>query len=376
MKILYLSIVTVVWLLASSCSENRTQLIEEQYTIKGNLTEFKDSLIYLVEYDNREPLILDSSKVTDDKFEFTGKIDFPKIIFLTNLNHEFNVPIFVENSEIIVKGKASLSDSIIITGSNYHNRLTSFNSSLKEYDNKLKSIADNYYLARDNNLKDSMEIFESEYNYHDSIKLNFIQSEVKSSGIDVFGLYLISKYILPTGTLQELEDLFVDFPDSLRTSKYSSIITKRITILRNTEVGKSAPTFIQRSINGEQISLSDFKGKYLLIDFWASWCKPCRQENPNVVAAYKKFNRHNFEILGISLDNDSEKWEKAVEDDNLIWTQVSDLKGWKNEVAQMYGVNSIPHSILVDTNGVIIAKNLRGDSLHNRLEELFKKLNQ
>lgn len=138
-------------------------------------------------------------------------------------------------------------------------------------------------------------------------------------------------------------------------------------------VGGEAPNFTQPTPEGESVQLTDFRGKVLLVDFWASWCGPCRAENPNVVKVYNKYKDLGFEILGVSLDRSKDRWIKAINDDGLTWPQISDLKGWKNEVAQLYSIRSIPHTILLDREGKIIARNLRGRSLEEKLEEIFDK---
>ena len=125
-------------------------------------------------------------------------------------------------------------------------------------------------------------------------------------------------------------------------------------------------------MDGKPVSLKDFRGKYVLIDFWASWCGPCRMENPNVVEAYNKYSKKNFTVLGVSLDRERNAWLKAIKDDKLTWTQVSDLKFWDNAVAKLYRISSIPQNILVDPNGKIIARNLRGEELQSKLAELLK----
>lgn len=180
-----------------------------------------------------------------------------------------------------------------------------------------------------------------------------------------------------SGIDQNTDVLFVEFADEFST-KYAKtnsmdigLLKPRLDAIKQLMIGLPAPDFTLDSPDGKKISLKDFKGKVVLIDFWASWCGPCRRENPNVVAMYNRYKDKGFEILGVSLDRSKDPWVKAIADDKLTWPHVSDLKGWSSSAAALYGITSIPHTVLVDREGRIIARQLRGEVLGRKLEEVL-----
>lgn len=170
---------------------------------------------------------------------------------------------------------------------------------------------------------------------------------------------------------KEMGALFKTLDKSVKKTNEGKLFERYLKSLANVAVGKKAPGITQFDLEGNPYGLQNLKGKYVLVDFWASWCPPCRAENPNLVAAYAEFKDRNFEILGVSFDRDFDAWKKAIEDDNLTWKHISDLQYWNNGAAIPYGIKAIPQNVLVDPNGIIIARNLHGEDLKNKLREVL-----
>lgn len=197
-----------------------------------------------------------------------------------------------------------------------------------------------------------------------------ISSSLIQQGITELNLGVMTQAFMDVFTNKE-KAMTAEFSNALIQQKMQELAQKKMEN-GSAAIGKVIPDFSQTDANGKSINIKSLRGKYVLIDFWASWCGPCRGENPNVVAAYNKYKDKNFTVLGISLDSKKENWMKAISDDGLTWQHVSDLKGWSNQVAQQFGITSIPQNFLIDPNGVVIDKNLRGEALEAKLESILK----
>lgn len=174
------------------------------------------------------------------------------------------------------------------------------------------------------------------------------------------------------GSFEEVKPLYDLLDKGLLNTAKGKALTDRLAVIQRSALGSDMLAFTQNDQHGNPVSFADFKGKFVLVDFWASWCGPCRAENPNVLKAYNTYKDKNFTVLGISLDDNAEKWNKAIKDDAMPWTQVSSLKGFDNEVSTYYGIRGIPSTLLVDPTGKIIAKDLRGEFLQQKLAEIFE----
>jgi len=205
------------------------------------------------------------------------------------------------------------------------------------------------------------------------VELERLKAFVKAHPASFSAVFLLDG-AARTMELADVENLYASLSDEYKDTRSGKSIIKGIEARKITAIGKTAPDFTQPDTLGNAVTLSSLRGKYVLVDFWASWCGPCRAENPNLVKTFNKYKDKGFTVLGVSLDQPGKKeaWLAAIHKDNLTWTQVSDLKFWDNEVAVLYGVKAIPTNLLLDPNGKIVAKDLRGEALDEKLSEVFK----
>ncbi|WP_255156308.1 TlpA disulfide reductase family protein [Ferruginibacter sp. HRS2-29] len=291
--------------------------------------------------------------VTKGKFSFTGQSMFPDFKVLTFTGGAPFITLFLDNSLVTVNAKKDQLESAVIKGSASHDDFTKFMGIYKPYEKLFMGEPVTDTLVK----KNAEQAF-----------AKFIQDN-KESYITPLAVY---RHYQLTESDSLLEADFNSLGVMPKNSPIGGIIAKQIADSKKNPIGKPLADFSQADTSGNQIRLSSFKGKYVLVDFWASWCRPCRMENPNVVNVYTKFKDKNFTVLGVSLDQAKPAWLDAIKMDGLTWTHVSDLKGWGNEVAHQFEIVSIPQNFLLDPQGNVIAKNLRGPALESKLASLIK----
>ncbi len=287
----------------------------------------------------------------------------------TNRERDY-LSLFLENSDISIKGVDSIKNASV-SGSVTDREQREVEAMIRPQTDVIIKLNNEFRgKPKDDAYKKASDSVTHLVAKNKAVYLNFAKTHLNSyMGLYVYNINVLGSKFEPK---EVGRTLFNQFSAELRSTALGKRTLEKIEAAERRESGVKATDFTQTDLNGKPFTLSSLRGKYVLVDFWASWCVPCRAENPNLVKAYQELKGKNFEVVGVSLDQGKAAWEEAVKKDNLPWIHVCDLKGWKNEVAALYGINSVPQNFLVNPQGVIIAKNLRGENLTEQLKTLIK----
>lgn len=365
-----------------SCSK----VADGEYLITGNAKGVPNGKMVVLKKKNDYGIVVnvDSTKVKDGKFELKGKVKEPSMFALFIKDLQQPIPFILETGEIVVKvDKDSIWKSEI--GGTYNNEeFQKFNTKINTFQKKLVDYQNKNFqkLMEAQQKKDNLAIENLKKGYNDIQKeMDDFMVKYPEENTEAFIslLLLQGQFNSPKFNLDNVKKTFNKLDSSLKSTKIGKEIEAKLKTIENNNkvkpeaalIGKMAPDFSAKTPQGRVVSLKQSLGKITIIDFWASWCGPCRKENPNVVALYNELHSKGLNIVGVSLDDDNSKWSDAIAKDKITWTQVSNLQGWKDPIAQLYQVEQIPTTFILDGSGIIIAKDLRGEELRTKITQLL-----
>ncbi|WP_430810930.1 MULTISPECIES: redoxin domain-containing protein [unclassified Carboxylicivirga] len=346
----------------------------KSYEVTGTLEGATSERVILKKIRKGQPVDVDTAQMVNGTFTFTGSVDAPEFYILMVDGKQQPAVFFVSNDKISISGNVDELSKAEVSGSPLTELFTKFNDEVpgQERSRELQQEYQMAYMSKD---VDKQKMLQEEMQSLMEETRAYFKTFVNENTDNECGLFLALN-MAPSLDLEELRELIAQFESSMGEHVYLAEMKELLAPLEEfeqaqaaTAEGAQAPDFTLPTAEGGEATLSSFKGKYVLIDFWASWCQPCRQENPNVVKAYNAYNAKGFEVISVSVDNNQDAWKKAIEEDGLSWTQV--IADEESGIAQAYAIQSIPSTFLLDKEGKIIAKNLRGAALEEKLAELL-----
>jgi thiol-disulfide isomerase/thioredoxin len=377
----YLLVITIVLFSTSIFAKS----VDANITIKGKLENAEGKTIVLEYFDNGKPIIIDSCSIKKNgKFEISATGVNPDFYRIGFGNNNFALLILSKGQNLTFGGDAAdLNKSYTVTGSKESEEIKEFVTGLNKFSDSNNEINEKY--KDPNSTPEEKEALKKK---GESTKADFVAFRDEFIGRTYNSLSALTtiSHLNDLTDFDQIKKIANGISEKYPESKYDISMQEKVTQIEvrvkqeeeakkareASEIGHVAPAMNFKSPEGKVITLASLEGNYVLIDFWASWCGPCRRENPNVVKAYNKYKEKGFTVFSVSLDKDKNRWVAAIKQDGLIWpNHVSDLKQWQTEAVKLYGFRGIPHTVLLDKNGVIIAKNLRGAALEDKLKELI-----
>lgn len=347
----------------------------KEYKISGKIEGAQDQMVYLKTMKDRDLVIVDSTMITKGVFEFTGKVGVPDIFAIDFKQTEDRIVLFVENAKITITGTSENVMASEIKGSVSQDLLLKYNKFQEEISKPLMDIQQQYQAAAmQGTLTPEMEQeLRTTYMTESDKMLAAVKTFVKENNNSVVTAYITLTSLANNLPIEELEAIVAKFPKDIQESPFVIELNKKVELEKLTAIGQPFIDFVHPDAEGNMVTFSTVTGKnYILLDFWAGWCTPCRRENPNLVKLYNQYKDKGFDIFGVSLDRNRQEWIDAIAGDKLTWTHVSDFTFWENPIAKMYGIQSIPANLLISPEGKIVAKNLKGEDLAAKLAELLK----